>query len=110
MFRIFIALTWLSIATMSAILNSNRTYAQELNQPKTTVLMKKETVGAVTEKEAYFVNIEWSPGAATGRHVHPGDEFGEILDGELQLSVDGLAPRTMRAGDVYHTLPGVVHE
>lgn len=47
-----------------------------------------------------------------GAHVPPhnhGEQWGCVLDGELELTIDGRK-RTYRKGDTYHIPAGVTHE
>jgi quercetin dioxygenase-like cupin family protein len=78
--------------------------------PKIKLLMKNEPVSSVGAKEAYMIDVDWGVGSSTGRHIHSGDEYAEIVEGELQLNVDGQPPRIVKAGESYHNLAGVVHE
>jgi quercetin dioxygenase-like cupin family protein len=48
-------------------------------------------------------------GGASGRHTHPGVETGYVLDGELELDVDGQAPVIVKAGESYQIPAGAVH-
>ena len=53
--------------------------------------------------------VEIGPGVESGRHMHPGEEFGYVLEGTLQLEIDGRAPQTFKTGDVFFVPAGVVH-
>jgi quercetin dioxygenase-like cupin family protein len=53
---------------------------------------------------------ELPPGAAAGRHIHPGAETGYVLEGELELLIDGQPPRKLKAGDSYQIPEGAVHD
>jgi quercetin dioxygenase-like cupin family protein len=53
--------------------------------------------------------VDIGPGVESGRHMHPGEEFGYVLEGALQLEIDGRAPQTFKAGDVFFVPAGVVH-
>jgi quercetin dioxygenase-like cupin family protein len=53
--------------------------------------------------------VEIGPGVESGRHMHPGEEFGYVLEGALQLEIDGRAPQTFKTGDVFFVPAGVVH-
>ena len=53
--------------------------------------------------------VEISPGVESRRHMHPGEEFGYVLEGALQLEIDGRTPQTFKAGDVFFVPAGVVH-
>jgi quercetin dioxygenase-like cupin family protein len=78
--------------------------------PKVKLLMKNEVVSSVPSKEAYLIDIDWGVGSSTGRHIHPGDEYAEIVEGELQLNVEGQPAKIVKAGETYHNLAGIVHE
>ena len=75
--------------------------------PQIKVTLHNEPVSGVSDREAFMATIVFPPGATTGRHVHPGDEFATVLEGELQLNVEGQPPRIVKAGDLYHNLQGV---
>lgn len=53
---------------------------------------------------------EFVPGGAAGRHTHPGEEIGYILEGTLQLEIDGKPPVVLKAGDAFFVPAGVVHD
>ena len=53
--------------------------------------------------------VDIGPGVESGRHTHPGEEFGYVLEGALQLEIDARAPQTFKAGDVFFVPAGVVH-
>ena len=61
-------------------------------------------------KETLIVSAEIAPGATTGRHKHPGDEYASVLTGTLELRVEGHDVRRVSAGDAYHNPGGVIHE
>jgi quercetin dioxygenase-like cupin family protein len=49
-------------------------------------------------------------GGAAGRHTHPGAETGYVLEGELELLIDGQPPMKIKAGESYQILEGAVHD
>jgi quercetin dioxygenase-like cupin family protein len=49
-------------------------------------------------------------GGASGRHSHPGAETGYVLEGELELVIDGKPPLKLKAGDSYQIPDGAVHD
>jgi quercetin dioxygenase-like cupin family protein len=56
------------------------------------------------------VTGELPPGASAGRHTHPGVEIGYVLDGELDLLVQGQDTKHLKAGDSWQVSPGVPHD
>ena len=53
--------------------------------------------------------VDIGPGVESGRHMHPGEEFGYVLEGTLRLEIDGRALQTFKTGDVFFVPAGVVH-
>jgi quercetin dioxygenase-like cupin family protein len=47
-------------------------------------------------------------GGAAGRHTHPGAETGYVLEGELELLIDGQPPMKIKAGESYQIPEGAV--
>lgn len=99
------------VAIAAVALSVQSVSAQQAPAPTIkAVLLHNESVSGVPDREAAMLQIEFPPGSTTGKHVHPGDEFATVLEGELQLNVEGQPPRIAKAGDSYHNSQGVVHE
>ena len=62
-----------------------------------------------TALEGVTTIIEIPVGGASARHSHPGEDFGYVIEGTLVLQVDGKAPVTLKAGDVFLTERGRIH-
>ena len=58
---------------------------------------------------AVMARVEFQPGAVIGRHTHPGEEIGYVLEGTLVLEVEGKPPVTLKAGESYFIEAGRVH-
>ena len=82
----------------------------EAQQPgfKRTPLQKQELTAH--GREAVQVIAEFAPGVAAGKHTHPGEELGYVLEGSLQLEIQGKPPVTLKAGDSFFVPAGVVHD
>jgi quercetin dioxygenase-like cupin family protein len=59
--------------------------------------------------EAIQVRVGFAPGAAFGRHTHPGEEIIYVLEGTLAYEIDGKPTTTLKAGDVLFIPAGTVH-
>ena len=96
-----------AVIALAAMAGGGALYAQ---QPGFTraVLQKQEL--SAQGREAVVAKAEFVPGAAAGKHTHPGEELGYILEGTLLLEVVGQAPRTLKAGDVFFVPAGIVHD
>jgi quercetin dioxygenase-like cupin family protein len=53
---------------------------------------------------------EFIPGGAAGKHTHPGEEFGYVVEGTLELRIEGQPPRTVKAGESFYVPAGIVHD
>ncbi len=82
-----------AIAQQSGI---KRTPLQKLDFPA-----GYNTVTAIAEVPA---------GGAAGRHTHPGAETGYVLEGELELVIDGQPPMKIKAGESYQIPEGAIHD
>ena len=82
-------------------------YAQ---QPGFTRKMLQDQNLSVSDRHAVQVVAEFVPGGVAGRHTHPGEELGYVMEGTLQLEVAGQPPRTLKAGETFFIPAGVVHD
>ncbi len=94
-------------ATLASLGLGAALYAQ---QPGFTRKMLQDQNLSVSERHAVQVVAEFIPGGAAGKHTHPGEELGYVLEGTLQLEVAGQPPRTLNAGEVFFIPAGVVHD
>jgi quercetin dioxygenase-like cupin family protein len=60
-------------------------------------------------REVFQVRVDFAPGAAFGRHTHPGEEIIYVIEGSLEYEVEGKPPVTLKAGDVLFVPAGTVH-
>lgn len=63
----------------------------------------------VPGREAVQARIDFDPGAAFGKHTHPGEEIAYVLEGSLEYQVEGKPPITLKAGDVLFIPAGTIH-
>jgi quercetin dioxygenase-like cupin family protein len=49
--------------------------------------------------------VEIEPGVFVARHTHPGIESGYLLEGGIDLAVQGQPTRTLKPGDVSRCPP-----
>ena len=65
---------------------------------------------SVASRHGVSARAEFAPGATAGLHVHPGEEFGYVIEGAVELSVEGRSPVTLQKGDVFFIPAGVPHD
>ena len=61
-------------------------------------------------RHAVQARAEFAPGVAAGKHTHPGEELGYVLEGSILLEIEGQPPRTVKAGEAFFVPAGVVHD
>lgn len=57
--------------------------------------------------EAKILLFDVDPGWKTDHHIYPGQLFVYILEGTLQLDVDGAEPAVYTAGEAFYELPNL---
>jgi len=82
-------------------------YAQ---QPGFTRKMLQDHDVSAPDRHVVQALAEFIPGGAAGRHTHPGEEFGYIVEGTLELQIEGQPARTLKAGEAFFVPAGVVHD
>ena len=75
---------------------------------KRTELMNV-TLGVAEGLDGVMVISELPPNGVAPRHTHPADELSYVLEGAIELEIDGQAPVVYEAGETYHIPPGVIH-
>jgi quercetin dioxygenase-like cupin family protein len=60
-------------------------------------------------REAVQAIAEIPGGVAAGRHTHPGEEIGYVLEGTVLVEMDGKPPMTLKAGQYFMVPAGQIH-
>ena len=76
---------------------------------KATPLLQS-TFGDDASKDAVVLAVELTPTSSTGRHTHPGDCYGTVVEGIVELHVEGREARWISVGQAYHNPRGTIHE
>jgi quercetin dioxygenase-like cupin family protein len=101
----------LVLAALAAFALGGAVYAQ--NPPvspspvKRTIVGKTEVPGS--NYEAITAIVEIAPGFKAGRHLHPGIVYGQVLEGEFWLAVDGQPEKTIKPGELIDLQMKAVH-
>lgn len=75
-------------------------------------LMRREVQRAplsIAQREVVQVLTEIPAGVASGWHVHPGEEVGYILAGDVEMMVEGRPTVVLHAGDGFLIPPNTPH-
>lgn len=73
---------------------------------KRTVLQTLEL--SIAGREAVTAKAELPGGVSSGRHTHPGEELGYVLEGSVAIEMDGQT-KTLKAGEAFAIPAGKVH-
>ena len=96
------------IATVAVLLLiASMLLAQAPAAFKRTLLQQADL--SVAGREAVTAVAELQPGAVAGRHTHPGEEVGYVLDGSVTVEIDGKPPMPLTAGKTFIIPAGAVH-
>ena len=91
-----------TMAAMTLISASALGSAAALADEETIPLLKQ---ALPDNMEANIVRLEVGPGFETERHLHPGHVFVYVLEGAIDLIVDGKEPVHVSAGEVAYEEP-----
>ena len=95
----------LSVAVTSAIRTSD---AQPAVAPPAQLLT--QALSDLPGREVRISLLDRPPQASSPPHRHPGHHtFGYVVEGTYEFAVDGGAPKTLKAGDVFYEPPGALH-
>lgn len=90
----------------SALLTLQSASAQQSQITRTDLLRHDLSVPG---REVVQVRVDFAPGAAFGKHRHPGEEIVYVIEGELEYEVEGKPPVTLKAGEVLFIPARAVH-
>jgi quercetin dioxygenase-like cupin family protein len=96
----------LAMLIVGSVLVLDVTRAQRTGIKRTDLLRRDLSTPG---REVVQVRVDFDPGAAFGKHSHPGEEIAYVLEGSLEYEVDGKPPVTLNAGDVLYIPAGTIH-
>ncbi len=102
-------LVTLSIAALAVLSIGAAVAARQAAAPTFTRTMLQDHDLSVKDHHGVMSRSDFAPGAESGRHMHPGEEFGYILEGTLDLTVDGQPTKHLKAGDYSYVAANTVH-
>jgi len=105
---IWVALASLACTTPVLAQPSLPAASNQTQNIKRIPLQRFEVPGAPYETVIGIAEI--GPNVSIGRHTHPGPESGYLIEGSLELLIDGEPPRLVKAGESYKVPPRTVHD
>ena len=64
---------------------------------------------SIPGKEAVTAFVEFQPNGVAGRHTHPGEEVGYVIEGTVLVEIDGKPAQTLTAGKAFLIPSGAIH-
>ena len=96
----------LFVGTLAAALSAGVLYAQAPGFKRIPV---QDQDLSVAGRHAVQAKAEFEPGGVVGKHIHPGEELGIVLEGQLLLEIAGQPARTIKAGEPIFIPANTVH-
>jgi len=89
----------------AALLGVSTLLAQQAGFKRTE--LQKQDVGTPRGQVVQAL-ADFEPGGAVGKHTHPGEEVSYVVEGSIELEVDGKT-QTVEAGKPFFIPAGTVH-
>jgi len=67
------------------------------------------TDGPASGYETIIMDVTLDPGATVARHTHPGIESTYIMEGEIELPIQGRPTQILKAGEAFQVPPETPH-
>src|SRR5678816_540150 len=64
---------------------------------------------SIAGREAVQAVAEIQPGASSGKHTHPGEEVGYVLEGTVRIEIEGSPAKMLKAGEGFIVPAGKIH-
>ena len=77
--------------------------------PLKRTILQTHTLVTQPTRDAITALAELEVGGVAPRHTHTGEEIGYVVQGTGVVEMEGAAPRTVNAGDVFFVPPNTPH-
>jgi quercetin dioxygenase-like cupin family protein len=95
----------LSLLALGATLASGDAFAGT----GTATTLVAQALADVPGKEGMVELVTFGPGEVSQRHRHNADLFVYVLEGTIVTQLEGEAPKTLKAGEVFTESPSDIH-
>jgi quercetin dioxygenase-like cupin family protein len=83
--------------------------AAPASTPGVTRKLLSRTDGPAAGYETLIMDVTIEAGQGAGRHTHPGIESAYVMEGSLDLPIEGQPTRTYKAGDAFQVPANTPH-
>ena len=95
-----------SFALAAALLFPDAVHA---DGAKVTALMR-QPLPEQPGKEGILISVDFAPGHVDPVHRHPGHAFIYVLEGSVEMQMEGGELRTLKPGDTFYEDPRYAHQ
>jgi quercetin dioxygenase-like cupin family protein len=98
----------LSFRTIALVLTAFAALVAQNPNIKRTILQRKDI--SMPNREAVVAQVEVAPNVYAGRHTHPGEEIGYVLEGQGEILMEGQPAQPVKPGDSFIVPSGAKHD
>jgi quercetin dioxygenase-like cupin family protein len=95
------------LAALALVLSALAQTQPATSPVKRTPIATAQLATAKTVDHVQVTRIDYTPGQATGRHLHPMPVVGYVLSGSFLVQVQGQEPHTYATGEVIYEPAGI---
>lgn len=106
--RMFAGLAGCAICNLTGFAATEAFAATPLANGITRKILSR-TDGPAAGYETIIMDVTLDPGTAVPRHTHPGIESSYVMEGSLELPIEGQPTRIVKAGDAFQVPPETPH-
>lgn len=97
-----------NLALAATLLASGNLHADGGDSAKVTTLMR-QPLPDYPGKDGVLVTVEFAPGHVDAAHRHPGHVFVYVLEGSVEMQMEGGELHTLKPGDTFYENPKDTH-
>ena len=98
----------ITVGALVVVCGMSAALAQTPPASQANVLMTQALIG-IEGKEADVLTVEYAPGASSPRHRHNGNTFVYVLEGTVEMQVNGGPLVKLGPGQTFYENPADVH-
>jgi quercetin dioxygenase-like cupin family protein len=96
-------------ALIAALFLSGNVYADGGHSGAKVTTLMRQPLPEYPGKEGVLVEVEFAPGHVDAAHRHPGHVFVYVLEGSVEMQMEGGELHTLKPGDTFYENPKDTH-
>ena len=97
------------VALIAALFLCANVYADAGHSGAKVTTLMRQPLPDYPGKDGVLVTVEFAPGHADAAHRHPGHVFAYVLEGSVEMQVEGGELHTLEPGDTFYENPEDTH-